>query len=217
MRNFLALALVTISVFTSRPVKADDWGCTVLLCLASPSDPMQIAACVSPLKRLWKALTKWNPDPFPNCDMASGSNGRSYGQLSTAYYDACPSGTTALAYGGFGLQGTAADAAASTAAQTRFTTANPFANATALAGIGEQGAEVPPDAMNFAQPGAKVCVGQAVGKLAIPQQTSNDGMFIGTTLLPVTVYDRVVILDRYASPRQVNIFVNDQLAKTVRY
>jgi len=43
----------------AQPAQASDWGCTVLLCLASATDPMQIPECASALLRIrpWRLPT----------------------------------------------------------------------------------------------------------------------------------------------------------------
>ncbi|HKU00298.1 MAG TPA: hypothetical protein VJS30_27760 [Paraburkholderia sp.] len=53
-------------------VRADDWGCQVMLCLSNPGGPEQYAGCVPPIERLWAALRRG--DPFPVCDLAAGGS-----------------------------------------------------------------------------------------------------------------------------------------------
>lgn len=50
---------------------ADDFGCKVLLCLASPGGPMQYEECRPTIRKLYNRL--YNRKPFPKCDMESGS------------------------------------------------------------------------------------------------------------------------------------------------
>lgn len=60
------VACMSISV-----ARADDWGCTVLLCLANPGGPTQYAACVPPVTRLWQHLKRGGG--FPTCSAAGSS------------------------------------------------------------------------------------------------------------------------------------------------
>lgn len=66
--TLLAAGIIGLSVSAAR---ADDWGCTVLLCLANPGGPTQYAACVPPVTRLWSHLKRGGA--FPTCSGA-GSN-----------------------------------------------------------------------------------------------------------------------------------------------
>ncbi len=66
--TLLAAGLVGLSAGAAR---ADDWGCTVLLCLANPSGPTQYAACVPPVTRLWSHLKRGGA--FPTCSGAGSS------------------------------------------------------------------------------------------------------------------------------------------------
>lgn len=95
----LALAL------PSAGAKASDWGCEVLLCLANPGSPTEFAECVSPITRLWNALRKVHPDPFPTCDMADGNDGSSYAKLVNNAFDPCPEGLSP-SNGGVVVEGT---------------------------------------------------------------------------------------------------------------
>ena len=57
-----ALGLLAVS---APPAAASDWGCQVLLCLATPGPPTTYAACVPPITKLWSALARG--DDFPTC------------------------------------------------------------------------------------------------------------------------------------------------------
>ncbi|CAE6846663.1 hypothetical protein R75461_07276 [Paraburkholderia nemoris] len=71
--NALFLACVAGATALQSPVvRADDWGCTVLLCLADPRGPEAESACVPPIEQLWTALR--HGDPFPTCDFNSSLN-----------------------------------------------------------------------------------------------------------------------------------------------
>lgn len=64
MKKIIIAALVFGGVsMKSEPAQADDWGCTILLCAASTTDPMQIPECA-------KALLKIRPWKLPICRAA---------------------------------------------------------------------------------------------------------------------------------------------------
>ena len=58
-----AAALVTAAV--PQPALASDWGCQVVLCLATPGSPTQYAECVPPITKLWNVLATGGS--FPTC------------------------------------------------------------------------------------------------------------------------------------------------------
>lgn len=58
-------AAAVISVAAPQPAFASDWGCQVVLCLATPGSPTKYAACVPPITKLWNALAMG--DGFPTC------------------------------------------------------------------------------------------------------------------------------------------------------
>jgi len=63
-----ALALCTagfITVAAPGPAYASDWGCQVVLCLATPGSPTRYAECVSPITKLWNVLAMGGS--FPTC------------------------------------------------------------------------------------------------------------------------------------------------------
>ncbi len=63
-----AIALCAASVVTvaaPQPAYASDWGCQVVLCLATPGSPTKYAECVPPITKLWSALATGGE--FPSC------------------------------------------------------------------------------------------------------------------------------------------------------
>lgn len=54
-----------VAVATPQPALASDWGCQVVLCLATPGSPTTYAECVPPITRLWQALALGGS--FPTC------------------------------------------------------------------------------------------------------------------------------------------------------
>ncbi len=71
----LSMAAVTAALVVgfsfAVPAKASEWGCKVLLCLASPGSPTQYSACVPPIKKLWKHLAAGRS--FPSCDFVEAN------------------------------------------------------------------------------------------------------------------------------------------------
>lgn len=49
------------TVVVPEPARASDWGCQVILCLATPGSPTKYAECVPPILKLWRSLS------FPTC------------------------------------------------------------------------------------------------------------------------------------------------------
>ena len=89
MSRYLACALA----LWAGCAHADDYGCTVLLCLSNPAGPTAVAPCIPPMQRLWQDLAHFRP--FPACTMADGSNGNAGMAPVIDAYDPCPPGTTA--------------------------------------------------------------------------------------------------------------------------
>ncbi len=55
----------TMAVAIPQPALASDWGCQVVLCLATPGSPTKYAECVPPITKLWNALAMGGG--FPSC------------------------------------------------------------------------------------------------------------------------------------------------------
>lgn len=83
----LTLAAVVIFGIFAGAAHADDYGCTVLLCLSNPQGPMAVSQCVPPIKRLYDDLSHGRG--FPSCAMGSDDGKNSAGnQFASADY--CP-------------------------------------------------------------------------------------------------------------------------------
>jgi len=54
-----------VAVAAAQPAYASDWGCQVVLCLATPGSPTKYAQCVPPITKLWNALAIGGS--FPTC------------------------------------------------------------------------------------------------------------------------------------------------------
>ena len=54
-----------VTVAAPQPAYASDWGCQVVLCLATPGSPTKYAECVPPITKLWNVLATGGS--FPTC------------------------------------------------------------------------------------------------------------------------------------------------------
>ena len=68
-RTALALLLCCANVGESR---ADDEGCTVILCLSNPAGWSAVSDCVAPVQRALKAMAKGRA---PQCTFSGGAGG----------------------------------------------------------------------------------------------------------------------------------------------
>ncbi len=212
-RIFSAVGASAALLFASSPAQADDWGCEVLLCLSNPAGPMAVAACVPPITRLYKAIFKPRPDPFPTCNMAVNKQGqRSYATPQyNDYYDPCPDGTTALEKGQLAILGTR-EQYDKVKGNGRFgfgvaTVYNFGKDAVLRAGIGD-GSNYYPSEDSGRQP--KTCVAGGLGTVAMSTNNYDDGYS------QVGVYERVVIVDPATNGFSIKVFLDDKIYKVVR-
>lgn len=218
MKRVIQCLLLAV-LFSSSAAKADDWGCEVVMCLANPAGPMAASACVPPITRLFAALSKKKPDPFPTC---ASANGAAAAQQGFNYFDACPSGSTALPSGSKAVQVSRA-VYAELARQAREITAlsnspifamqaTAYSNTAAAGGAGwdkvksgigtGEGIAVSP------AEGGKVCVSGALGPVYLPD---ND------QFVEVPAYEKVTTLERAATPRYIDVFVDGKQFTRVRF
>jgi hypothetical protein len=203
-RVFLAAAMS--SALVAPQAHADTWGCEVLLCLSNPAGPMAVSACVPPITKLYRAIFKWRPDPFPTCLLSSGmdsSSGGNYAYVGPAsYYDACPTGTTAAAAGSYVAAGRPVTSPGY----------GPRATLTSgvFAGIGD-GSGYAPDPEGGAMP-AKICVGNRVASTVRTIRSSWDDEFS----FRLGVYDKVVVLSPAGDTFNINVMINNSLFTSVR-
>lgn len=205
-------------------------GCKILLCLAaSNGTPEQ---CKPDLKQLWKDLAKGRP--FPTCDFSRADEVRpilaniianpevppetrssmqafsdnmkdSYARQGYDYYDPCPEGTKALTEGTYALQGDA-----SLVNKFRFGRNYGLNNTPIYTGIGD-GANVQNQGYDYGGLPAKICVGNFLGNTSAYVNGNNH------RASSVGVYDRVVGMDAAASPRIIDVYINDALTRRVRW
>lgn len=207
---FAALAL-TLSIFAPTVARADTWGCEVLMCLSNPAGPMAVSQCVPPIQRLYRAIFKWRPDPFPTCTMSSGADSQAGGTYAyvapPSYYDACPANTTALSSGQGGAVGTYVENPTTWPFRPTYLVTGQITT-----GIGD-GSDYFPGSNSedqMAMP-VKTCVGALVGSTVVPAgPNSDDGV------VSVNLYDRVVYVEPASTTFNINVIVNNALFKNVR-
>ena len=188
-----------VATFTSA-AHADDWGCEVLLCLSNPAGPTAVSQCVPPIKRLYAAIFKRKPDPFPTCDTAVSPEGkRSYANVVyNSFYDPCPTGTTALPVNSYAVMGTAAMFHELT--NTYFSSFS--------VGIGDGSGLAPTEDTPLVQ---KTCVGKHVGNVQVTKGSGED-----RNVYEVGVYDRVTFVVPAQSGNLIKVFINDEFYRSVR-
>lgn len=192
----LAIALFLASVGTSA--NASDYGCTVLLCLSNPAGPKAVSECVPPIDRLFRDLRKGRS--FPSCDMATGPGGRSYARQVYDPYDPCPAPLKPAPRGSVVAQG-----APNPDARPRgFRNGSHMYQLTARPQVSE-----PRDnEMRFFGAGPRACVGEPVGQYQVGDYNDN--------YYTVTVYNEVQ-WQQAQSPRAIDVFIDDQWYRRVRW
>jgi hypothetical protein len=176
---------------------ADDWGCQVLLCLSDPRGPRTEAACRPPIDRLYRALAKGHA--FPVCTLAgSPQAGGAYAQRVFDPYDPCPAGLRVAAPGMTVAQGKSTPAPGDRGHQIYRLTSTP---AVSQAG-GQAGWPI--------GSGARACVGQPVGAYTVVSSPGDEGGYT------VNVFDAVV-WQAPNHPRAIDVYIDGQLSRRVRY
>lgn len=69
------VAMAVLGAGIPVPAQASDWGCQVVLCLATPGSPMTYAECVEPITKLYKTLASGGS--FPTCSEGGVSSSSS--------------------------------------------------------------------------------------------------------------------------------------------
>ena len=181
----------------SHQVSADEWGCEVLLCLSNPAGPTALKECEPPIHRLWDHLR--NGHEFPTCDIAKDGKSIAYAKQGFNFFDPCPPGTRPLARGAQAVQATSSGG---------MRTAWKLATVSEVrTGIGDGEGYSFSD--RYAKPMPLVCVGTHVGTTSVSPD--------GRSWFRVAVYDRVTTLRPQASPRTIDVFMNDTLYRRIRW
>lgn len=181
-----------------------DWGCEVLMCLSNPNGATAVNACVPPMQRLWRHLSRGGK--FPTCTMSNGQDSRTAGtwvQPTQNYYNLCPAGTRPLAANSHAL------VRAPNAAQP-----------VVYAGIGDGSNLYPNDdsRMGYNTSGLPpmVCVGNLLSttqQWVVARGARSDEM----QQITVGNYDAVVIQEPVNSPGAFDVYINHQVHLRARY
>jgi hypothetical protein len=185
-----------------------NWGCEVMLCLADPNGPMDKAECRPSITRLYRAIFRWRPQPFPVCLLSNGGDSRSTGNYAQvgppSYYDACPTGTTALPLGEGALVNPPPPVGAVRVGQ-------PATTSVYYSGIGD-GSTFTPSMGDSGDPmPTKVCVGPVIG-----QTVYMFGSGDSADSRNVNVYSNVVLIPPSPNSFTVEVYINNQLYRSVR-
>jgi hypothetical protein len=182
---------------TSHAVSADQWGCEVLLCLSNPAGPTAVKECEPPIHRLWNHLRDGHE--FPTCDTAKDGKSSAYAKLGFNFFDPCPAGTRPLAQGERAVQATMGGGVRAAWKSASVSDV--------LTGIGDGEGYSFSD--RYARPMPLVCVGNQVATTSVSPD--------GRSWFRVSVYDRVTTLRPQASPRIIDVFMNDTLYRRIRW
>ena len=186
------------------PEPVHDWGCEVLLCLANPAGPTAVSECRPPIHKLWRHLAKGRA--FPTCTMATGPEGGSYARMGYSHYDPCPPGTTALDWGERAqLAGPVGGAVPPSASNMPSGYVAAASNQTYI-GIGTGDGLAAPG--QDGQPPSKVCVGGYRGTRQVWTADGGEG---------IAAYDMIFIAQAHASPRVIDVYIDNQFWQRVRW
>lgn len=209
-----ATALLSIST----AAKADDdslWGCEVLLCLSNPSGPMAVNECVPPIKKLFRALSKTPPDPFPSCSMAKGPNGeKNYATVDYRdVYDECPAGMKPLDRFRKAMKSTPeeykrllVDARMHNSIGA-IVPIGRFQNQSYVTGIGDAQTYDSSQADYFPE---KQCVANYVGSVSMAFDWD------GETYEPVELYEKITTITAVPSQYSIKVFIDGKLYRKIR-
>ena len=198
----LAATMSFASLLTTFTVRADDYGCKVLLCLSDKRGPETESQCRPPINRLKRDLARGRP--MPTCDMAGGSSAK----LENNYYDACPTGTAALAEGV-----SAVPAAPATAMPAAYPLATTYSYSDAIEGIGDGSTTRPTYAwggMRKPMP-QKACVAGHTGDVTL----SSSQRYAPS--IRAGIYDTLVLMPEHASPQVITVYIEGQVYHQVRF
>jgi hypothetical protein len=200
-RSICASVFLFLITFFSSAARADNWGCEVLLCLSNPSGPTAVSQCEPPIKKLYSVLSQKPPGDFPKCDMAKNKqSGNSWAEQSNNWFNECPAGTKQIERNELAIQGDA----------NTLSGMQPIDLGKAVSGLDEttSSSEMPVGSNTT----LKVCGNTLLGTVKV---TSRQDDAVYST--DVNVYKQIVFIDRAKSPRLINVYINDQLYRQVRW
>lgn len=86
---FLAAAFVMVGAV--HEARADEWGCTVILCLSNPAGATAAEGCAPPVEKFWHNLRRGGAMPHCDTSDATGPHEMHIG-MSYEWFDPCPAG-----------------------------------------------------------------------------------------------------------------------------
>ncbi len=178
------------TVLVTSSAYASDYGCKVLLCLATPGNPKQHAECVPPINQLFHDLARGRA--FPTCGLADGHDGSSYAKQVNDPYDPCPAGTLPANATSYIVQGSIAPK------QSRWQSAYTITGTPTVS---------QPDNTDERGIGSRACVSNPIGQYL---GGYDDNRY------PVYVY-QTVIWQPPQNPRAIDVYIDNQLYKRVRW
>lgn len=207
MQSLKSLIALLSLIALAGIAQADEYGCKVLMCMSNPKGPMAENECRPPIQKFLQGQAKKPKDPHPTCEEAQNTSMQS----AMRPYDQCPQGTSALGQDSEAMQ-IAADTYVQLLMNVKRVPGSPWltgvlnmpSDVQVLTGIGEGG-------QNSGGKN-KVCVGNKLGPI-----TFKTGPDEEPTMKTVTVYDQVTTIAPAASPRVMDIYVDQKLFKSVRY
>ena len=214
MKKLLAAFALVASLLMPNVARAS-WGCEVLLCLSNPAGPMAVAACVPPIQKLYAAIFKWPPDPFPTCIMSNGANSASGGNYATlgapaTYYPPCKPGEVDLGYNQFGSLATLDPTKPGWPSPPAYI---PFAWPSGMViGIGD-GTGLHPSQFDgtISSMPWKACVGGYLGSSNEMVGDPNDGQ----SRVSVSLWNTLSMLPPSAGVLSINVYLHNAFNRTV--
>lgn len=213
MKNKIAISAALLPmalIFCPGEVKASQWGCEVLLCLSNPGGPMQFGECVPPITRLFNALSKVPPEPFPSCTLADGGTPGNYAEQVHSYYDPCPPGTTDAAEGEQLAEGTRRPGQPYNSVNGYNITQSARINLPNYQCMKEKGS-----CSSVRDKGPKACVTNRTGQYTYTV-TTGSGKDRDSTTYSVNVYEKV-FWQQPQSPRAIDVYIDGSLFKRVHW
>lgn len=197
-KSVLKLFIIVAGFLFCQGAMADDWGCEVLLCLSDPRGSMTESECKPPIEKLWRHLAKGGS--FPTCALAGDAEKGtgSFARQMYDYYDPCPEGMKPAEKNSYVAQGTVV---------SKEQKGNAWGSDQQYNIIGPVGQSEVTSGENSNIPGARACVGNAVGSYHIGSY--DDGY-------TVVVYDKV-IWQKPQSPRAIDIYINGRMNTRVHW
>lgn len=196
-KYLIAIPMVLGAIGIGQVSHASDYGCTVLLCLSDPRGPRTESECRPPIDKLFRDLAKGRG--FPSCAMAgSSSTGEgSFAKYVSKPFDVCPTGLTPKS--GYIAKGDPKDYENNRKNRWRYLSkgTHAFSDSREGSSYGESRPVAP-----------RACVKNHLGSYTFwDDETRNT----------VNVYEEVVWQKRHRNPRAIDVYIDSEHYKRVRW